>query len=230
MTSQKESLRQLSVYFKSLSSYNRIYTFLELHTGTEPKHIAHELDVTRNALQHYIQDWKNLGLIHSEGNEYLFTDEGQDLIQLIKSETSPQTPLTTIEEDPEIAAEGGFRLSDTEDTQSYWPEQLADGMNTLANYESMESKAEQFDVEIPEIRDALQLLQNSYEEIGAEEVDENLQDTENFWDRDLAAAIYLISQDSNDPLELSEVAARAPVTLPEIQKRVEELEETDSKL
>lgn len=60
----------------TLSSYNRIYTFTHIEEK-EPREIAQELEVTRNALQPYITDWKELDLVQVENGEYYYTERGE---------------------------------------------------------------------------------------------------------------------------------------------------------
>lgn len=78
MTEPDEQLEDLADVFNSLSSYNRLYAYL--HIGDkQPKHIGYDLDVTRNALQHYIDDWKELDLIDIEGKKYHYTERGKEI-------------------------------------------------------------------------------------------------------------------------------------------------------
>lgn len=81
-------LEELAAIHNSLSNYNRLYTYLRLYDRYSPMQICNELDVTRNALQHYINDWKELNLIYSEGNDYIFTDKGEAVAQDLQNKTT----------------------------------------------------------------------------------------------------------------------------------------------
>lgn len=73
-----EDLDYTADVLKSIGqSQERLYTYLQLHDNQSPKHIAQDLDRTRNALQFYIDDWKEHDLVYTEGNDYLFTDNGE---------------------------------------------------------------------------------------------------------------------------------------------------------
>lgn len=58
-------------------SQERLYTFLQLYKRHSPKQISKDLDLTRSALQFYLDDWKEHDLIYTDGNDYLFTDKGE---------------------------------------------------------------------------------------------------------------------------------------------------------
>ena len=62
-------------------SQERLYTFIQLQKGKSPKHIAQDLDITRSALQFYIDDWKDQDLIYVDGKDYLYTDKGEELVK-----------------------------------------------------------------------------------------------------------------------------------------------------
>lgn len=80
---QNHSLEETAYILNSVSSYNRLYTFLNIE-DKEPKHIADDLDLTRNALQHYIEDWKDIELIETKGNKYLYTEKGERVREFLE--------------------------------------------------------------------------------------------------------------------------------------------------
>lgn len=82
---QPEDLDYTAAVLQSVfQNRNRLYTFMELYDGKEPKHIAHDLDVTRNALQHYIDDWKENDLVYTEGKDYEFTDTAEVVVNAVE--------------------------------------------------------------------------------------------------------------------------------------------------
>lgn len=76
-----EDLERTGEILKSVAGKNRLYTYIQLYQDSEPKHIAQDLDITRNAVQHYITDWKELSLIESENNGYEHTDLGEGIAE-----------------------------------------------------------------------------------------------------------------------------------------------------
>lgn len=76
-----EDIEETSEVLKSISGRNRFYSYVKLYQGEEPKHIAYDLDITRNAVQHYIDDWKEHGLIEKNDQGYQRTERGSTLFQ-----------------------------------------------------------------------------------------------------------------------------------------------------
>ena len=68
----------------ALDTANRVWTFQLLHQGVAPKEIADELDVTRSALQPYLTDFKDADLVEVEGKQYVFTERGEKIYQLLE--------------------------------------------------------------------------------------------------------------------------------------------------
>lgn len=95
------------------STTNRLYTYLQLYNGEKPKHIAQKLDVTRNALQHYIDDWKELGLLEVEGHRYYYTPKGKVIVQNLERTAADleygDSPLDEEQEggEPEVLGDRG---------------------------------------------------------------------------------------------------------------------------
>lgn len=75
---------EIAAVLKALNSENRLKTFVSLAEEESPKEIADDLDVTRSALQHYIDDFKELGLVETEGKKYEVTDFGENILNNIK--------------------------------------------------------------------------------------------------------------------------------------------------
>lgn len=77
-----EDLQTPANILKSVcQTQERLYTFLQLYEGKAPKHIAQDLDITRSALQFYIDDWKDQDLIYVDGKDYLYTEKGRGLVE-----------------------------------------------------------------------------------------------------------------------------------------------------
>lgn len=70
--------------FKAVNSENRLKTFYGLAQGRELSEILDDLDVTRSAVQYYIDDFKETDLIRSEGKTYTVTEKGEFFQAFIK--------------------------------------------------------------------------------------------------------------------------------------------------
>jgi len=81
-TVNPEDLQTPADILKSVcQTQERLYTFLQLYEGSSPKHIAQDLDITRSALQFYIDDWKEHDLIYVDGKDYIYTEKGEKLVE-----------------------------------------------------------------------------------------------------------------------------------------------------
>lgn len=95
--------------FSALSTYNRLQTFTQLRAGNTPKEISDELGVTRAAIQPYINDFKDLGIIQSEGKSYRVTDKGETVYEILDQIDQIHTELSELQEylieNPEVVPE-----------------------------------------------------------------------------------------------------------------------------
>jgi len=69
---------------KSLSGEKRLTSYYLLAEGVHPKDIADRFDNTRQGVQRYIQSWKENDLIRSEGNDYVFTEKGERVLEIVQ--------------------------------------------------------------------------------------------------------------------------------------------------
>ena len=87
MTEENRSdigVEEAAEIFNSVSSYNRLYTYLNLGSQ-KPMEICDDLDLTRSAMQYYLDDWKELQLISIEGNEYYYTSKGVEILTQLQN-------------------------------------------------------------------------------------------------------------------------------------------------
>lgn len=83
-----EYTQEVSDIFDAIRSRKRLRVFLHLSEGTPPKQFLdqdQELDITRSTVQSYINDLKDTGLVETEGKEYLLTEKGEEIRQIINS-------------------------------------------------------------------------------------------------------------------------------------------------
>lgn len=66
------------------SSANRLYTFYSLADGRSAREVAEDLEVTRNAVQHYISDFQEAGLLKSSELGYSLTEKGETVNEWIE--------------------------------------------------------------------------------------------------------------------------------------------------
>lgn len=98
--SENEQLQHTADLFKALSTEKRLQTYLQLCQGKAPQQIAEELDVSRQALQPYINDFKNTGLIKKTGKTYeptIFTIELEIHLKRIQECVEKKERVKTIE-------------------------------------------------------------------------------------------------------------------------------------
>jgi len=72
-----ENAEETAAIFNAFKDEKRATAFLLLAEGVPGKEVAEEIGVTRPSLQYYIQDFKDLDLIRSEGNSYVLTEKGE---------------------------------------------------------------------------------------------------------------------------------------------------------
>ena len=67
----------------SISSDKRLTTFIGLSHGRTRSEISDEFEMTSAALQPYINDFKDNGLLRVDGKDYVVTELGEKLLQHI---------------------------------------------------------------------------------------------------------------------------------------------------
>lgn len=66
--------------FEALDSEKRVATFNQIVQGVEAKNIHKNVGASRSGVQHFIDDYKDLGLIEDpENGTYELTDKGQEI-------------------------------------------------------------------------------------------------------------------------------------------------------
>lgn len=78
-----ENSEELGETLNALSSEKRLKAIQLIESGKPGKEVAEELDITRPSLQYYIQDFKDLGLVRSQGNDYEITDKGVHVLKAV---------------------------------------------------------------------------------------------------------------------------------------------------
>lgn len=76
---------QVALIMSCFQERKRVQAYMLLYQGYPPKQVAEELQITRPSLQYYIDDFKENGLIRSEGNDYLFTEKGKKIVKVLKT-------------------------------------------------------------------------------------------------------------------------------------------------
>lgn len=79
-----ENWERTAATLKALGSVNRLKTFYRLKNGTPPKEIADELGISRAAMQPYINDFKENQLLVTDGKEYVITERGEQIAELVE--------------------------------------------------------------------------------------------------------------------------------------------------
>jgi len=95
--------------FSALSSELRVRTFDLLYQGWSPQEIADEVDRTRSALQPYLNDFKETGMVDMEGKTYVFTEKGEQVHRILENMDSMHKDLSKLEqfliENPSVVPE-----------------------------------------------------------------------------------------------------------------------------
>jgi len=103
------SPEKVAEVFSALSSEKRVRTFDLLYQGWAPKEIAEELELTRSALQPYLNDFKESGMLDMEGKKYVFTEKGEQVHKVMESMDSMDKDLSKLEqfliENPRVVPE-----------------------------------------------------------------------------------------------------------------------------
>jgi DNA-binding transcriptional ArsR family regulator len=104
-----EHPEQVAEILSALDTENRVRTYHLLHEGSAPKEIAEQLDITRSALQPYLTDFKEAGLVEIEGKTYRFTEKGETLYELLEQVDKLHKDLSELQEflveNPEVVPE-----------------------------------------------------------------------------------------------------------------------------
>lgn len=95
--------------FSALSTENRLQTFHLLYKGWSPAEITEELGLSRSALQPYMNDFRETGLIKSVGKKYVFTEKGEAVHDVVVQVDQMHNDLSELQqfliENPEVVPE-----------------------------------------------------------------------------------------------------------------------------
>lgn len=100
---------EVAKILSALDTENRVRTFHLLYQGVAPKEIADRLEMTRSALQPYFSDFKDADLVNIDGKEYVFTEKGEKVYQILEEIDKLHTDLSELQEflieNPEVIPE-----------------------------------------------------------------------------------------------------------------------------
>lgn len=104
-----EHPEEVAEILSALDTTNRVLTYHLLYEEESPTQIAEELDITRSAIQPYLTDFKDSGLVRVEGKEYVFTEKGEKVYQLLEQVDRMHKDLSELQEflvkNPDIVPE-----------------------------------------------------------------------------------------------------------------------------
>ena len=91
----------VAAIFSALDTENRVRTFEMLYEGKSPKQITGDggvLPISRSAIQPYLTDFKETGLVEIEGKEYHVTERGETVYELVQQVDTLYNDLTELQE------------------------------------------------------------------------------------------------------------------------------------